>query len=180
MIPKDMCKNHLQLAHTIWASIIKAGDLAIDATCGNGHDTKALIEMGSRVLAYDIQEAAVEATRERAPKAHVQLGCHSQIPLQPVKIVVYNLGYLPGGDKNITTRVESTLESVKRFLEVADHISITCYPGHEEGAREEAAILEMAAALPREWTISHHRWLNRLKAPSLLLLSGSQPPTGTV
>jgi hypothetical protein len=87
---------------------------------------------------------------------------------------VYNLGYLPGGKKSITTQTDTTLESVKLSLELlADDgaISITCYPGHEEGAREEKELLAFAETLSsKEWNVCQHKWLNRPRSPSLLWL----------
>ena len=57
------------------------------------------------------------------------------------KLIVYNLGYLPGSDKLLTTKTSSTLLSVEKALSLIapnGAISITCYPGHEEGKKEEA------------------------------------------
>ncbi len=164
--------SHLDLAHALWDQLVSPGDLVVDATCGNGHDTLALAEMGARVVACDVQLEAIEATRARVQKYPVEFfhGCHSLLPEIKAKLVVYNLGYLPGGDKQITTRVETTLKSITRFLDVGA-ISITCYPGHSEGAREESALLEFTQALPaEEWSVSHIRWINRAVAPSLLLI----------
>jgi Putative rRNA methylase len=167
--------KHLALAHGYWTELIKPGELAVDATCGNGHDTKFLLSLTDRVIACDVQEAAITATRERTGMEPL-LCCHAELPLQiaePVKLAVYNLGYLPGSDKALTTRLETTLTSVERFLpKVTGAISITCYPGHDEGAREEEALLEWAAKLPsNRWSVCHHRWLNRARSPSLLFIS---------
>lgn len=165
------CK-HLEMAHRYWADLVAPGDLVVDATCGNGHDTKFLLGLTERVIACDVQEEALIATQERTGIEPVKC-CHAELPLrieEPIRLVVYNLGYLPGSDKQTTTRVETTLLSVERFLpKVMGAISIACYPGHEEGAREEAALLEWAAGL--KGSVCHHRWINKRRAPSLLFIS---------
>lgn len=184
-------QSHLDLAHTYWAQLLKAGDSVLDATCGNGHDSAVLGELvlceGTGTLYLcDIQEQALKATRERLksdwlPRCHFHCCCHSglaeHIAANSLKGVVYNLGYLPGADKELTTQTESTIDSLSQVLEWVQNggfISITCYPGHDEGAAEEAALLEWCQGLsPKEWSVCHHRWVNRRKSPSLLFLQKS-------
>ncbi|MCC5831867.1 MAG: class I SAM-dependent methyltransferase [Chlamydiales bacterium] len=166
-----MC-NHLQLAHTYWEETLSPGDRVIDATCGNGYDTSFLAQFEVEVIAYDIQKEAIEATRAKAPKATYRLQSHASFVETEAALIIYNLGYLPGGNKDLTTMCESTLKSVRNALEIATKaVSITCYPGHPEGEREEAALVELACSLdPRKWTVCYHSWLNREKAPSLIWL----------
>lgn len=181
---------HLSLAHAYWKSHLREGDLAIDATSGNGHDSCLLAKIllqhpESLLIGFDIQAVALEQTerllRQSIPEEHLarvlfHRRCHSeidQVPLpHPPSLIVYNLGYLPGADKNVTTQTSSTMASIQkaaRLLGDKGALSITCYPGHPEGAREEEAILVWAESLPSEkWLVCHHRWLNRSAAPSLL------------
>jgi Putative rRNA methylase. len=171
-------KPHLELARQLWRSHLQPGDLAIDATLGNGHDALFLHELGSEVIGLDIQLAALEKAKAQIGEKNVQLLhlSHAEIGSlclpKPPKLIVYNLGYLPGGDKEITTLVESTLKSVEdswKLLDLRGALSITCYPGHDEGFREEAALIEWASSLDsKRWHVCHHRWLNRVRAPSLL------------
>ncbi len=184
--------NHLKLAHHYWSELVSLGDLVIDATCGNGQDTLflakiALSEDSGTLFAIDIQPAAIESAKknliEQLPvpffdRVKFILGSHATFPeeIKPgtVKLIVYNLGYLPGGDKTRTTLTESTLKSIESALKLISNegmISITCYPGHEEGKKEEDAILIYCATLdPHHWTCHHHRWINRNNAPSLLII----------
>lgn len=52
----------------MWEHIVRKGDTVIDATCGNGHDTLALLKMVAddtrkgRVYAMDVQKVALENT----------------------------------------------------------------------------------------------------------------------
>lgn len=176
----------IEVAQRYWKAILKAEDLAIDATVGNGYDTLFLAQI-CYVIAIDIQELAIQNSKEllvKSPYNHrvkFHLGSHAQFPREilkeSVKLIVYNLGYLPKGNKQLTTKCSSTLKSLAEALELlkpGGSLSITCYPGHAEGEKEETAILDFAAKLPAEkWISCHHRTLNRKLAPSLILIEKS-------
>lgn len=187
---------HLLTAHSHWTAHVESGDTVIDATCGNGHDALflaqlALKENAGTLFAIDLQSAAIlntehllktELAQEIWARVHLIRGCHSKFPPEilpgTVSLITYNLGYLPGGDKNKTTMLETTLQSLKSSMELVKPggvICITCYPGHSEGKREEKSLLDYAANLDaREWLCSHQSWINRLNAPSLLLITRVQ------
>lgn len=149
---------------------LSPGDRAVDATCGNGHDTLLLARLvgpEGRVWAFDIQEKALEATRTRLEQA----GLADQVDLllaghetmadhvpSPVNGMLFNLGYLPGGDRNLITRTETTrtaLEQALSLLLPGGVLAVTAYPGHEGGNDEETMLMEWAAALPQR---SFHVW----------------------
>lgn len=52
----------------VWRSIVRKGDTVVDATCGNGNDTLALLKMVADeraqgcVYGMDIQDSAIEST----------------------------------------------------------------------------------------------------------------------
>lgn len=185
-------QSHLDLAHYFWRALLQPGDTCIDATCGNGRDTLMLANLcvaskTGKVIAVDIQQDAIENTQKLLKSnlpdemfARIQFyhGTHAEfskeITNESVRLIIYNLGYLPGGNKSLTTRVESTLQSITYALDLimsGGAISVTCYPGHEEGRREEEALLNYATALnPLNWSCTHQRWLNRKDAPSLLIM----------
>jgi hypothetical protein len=186
--------SHLDLAHLYWKLLLNSGDAVVDATCGNGKDTLFLAQtvLGKKadsglVVGIDIQKKSIENTHALLKKeltdlqlSRVHLFNHSHIDfpeialLHPVKLIVYNLGYLPGGDKTLTTKVSSTLESVRKALQIIapqGAVSITCYPGHAEGAEEKTSLLKMSESLdPQQWDVSHSQWLNRSSSPSLLFI----------
>lgn len=188
----SLFRSHLDVAHQYWQRLLTVGDVVIDATCGNGHDTQALAELvlgdkQGHVLALDLQKQAIENTCERLKenlspeifsRITFQVSCHSQLPsssdLPNVKCVVYNLGYLPGGDKSLTTESSTSLESIRLALDLVckgGAVSIMCYPGHPEGEVEAQKILAFVRKLPsREWNVCYHEWVNRPKSPSLLFL----------
>lgn len=193
-------QSHIDLAHSYWKQLIKHGDIVIDATCGNGHDTTELARIlfendeypRGQLLAIDCQTEAIQATQHRLTsifpgkimdRISLLERCHSTFPesisIGSVALIVYNLGYLPGGNKALTSMSSTTLQSLQTALPLMKPggcISITCYPGHEEGKHEEAVIKEFASTLsPSQWSCCHHTWLNRRQAPSLLVIQKANP-----
>ncbi|MBR5858688.1 MAG: rRNA methyltransferase, partial [Clostridia bacterium] len=70
-----------------------------------------------------------------------------------IKAGMFNLGYLPGGDKTLTTKRETTLAAVEAAIELLDNdaiLLIAVYPGHEEGEIEGELINEMLSKLDRK------------------------------
>lgn len=188
-----MFQTPIDLAHSYWEKILTSGDLAIDATCGNGHDTLMLSKLAlsthsqGKVFAIDTQIEAIQNTEERLKtsidpklldKVFFYHQCHSSFPQNilkgSVKLIVYNLGYLPRGNKEITTKTNTTLESLNNALHLiapSGALSITCYPGHAEGKIEEDAVINFCKNLPPDvWSACHHRWVNRKDAPSLVII----------
>lgn len=183
--------NHLELAHSHWEEALREGDHVIDATCGNGKDTLRLAKLTvvrsprSRLIGLDIQERALERTRERLAEGlteeergriHLYRQSHATFPPLayelPIRLVVYNLGYLPGGDKGVTTGVETTLQSLgaaRDLVQAGGVITVTCYPGHREGAREEEAVGQALRDLSG-FLIQHKTWAMRPQSPSLFIL----------
>ncbi len=170
----------LKLAHQVWKDHLKPGNFAIDATCGNGYDTEVLAHLDlTHLYVFDIQKKALNSTKSRVGEdknISYHLECHSAFASvkNPVDLIVYNLGYLPRGDKSLTTNVQTTLKSIETgiiLLNPRGLISCMIYPGHSEGSREEAALLSLTANFsPKKFQISHHQSVNRSKAPSLLLI----------
>lgn len=182
----------LDFSHQLWKMFLKTGDIAIDATCGNGRDTlvlaqNVLSEIEGKVYAFDIQATAIQKSQiqlkqnisqEQFARIEWVHGSHSHFPseIEPesVAIVVYNLGYLPGSSKALITTSSTTVESLKKALELVKSggvISITCYPGHEGGRDELEEVLKLTSALsPQEWSTTHHFWSNRNKSPQLVFL----------
>ncbi|MBQ8654632.1 MAG: class I SAM-dependent methyltransferase [Clostridia bacterium] len=156
--------------------IIQPGDTVIDATLGNGHDTCMLAELvgeEGQVIGFDIQPDAVERTRALLTGKGLIARCelhaegHQHIPdyvHTPVRAAVFNLGWLPGGDKSVTTRWETTFAAISAALKllVRDGVCTVCaYPGHAEGDRERGALMEWLSTLrPQEYNVLHHRFLN--------------------
>ncbi len=171
-----MHKPHLDQAHLYWKNLLKPDDRVIDATCGNGKDALRLAELvpEGHVYAIDIQETALKKAQELIPYSNISylLQSHAELPAGQFKLIVYNLGYLPGGNKDLTTLTGTTLESLKKasqLISIGGALSITCYPGHPEGALEEEAVRGWVASLDsKNWLIEHHFW--RAKSPTLFFI----------
>jgi SAM-dependent methyltransferase len=169
-------KPHLDQAHLYWKNLLKPSDRVIDATCGNGKDSLRLAELvpEGHVYALDIQEIALRKAKELIPYSNISylLQSHTILPTGDFKLIVYNLGYLPGGNKDLTTLSSSTLESLEKaaqLITIGGALSITCYPGHPEGSREEEAVQRWVQRLDsKNWLIAHHFW--REKSPSLFFI----------
>ena len=162
-----MTRRLTELAHDVIAGHVHAGDIVIDATMGNGHDTLFLAQLvgeNGHVYAFDVQQQAIDQTLARLEMHGVTKqvtlinGNHAEmVELLPpgmagsVAAVVFNLGYLPGGEKSITTTAGATLHALDASLELVRHggiISLLVYVGHAGGEEENRAILDWLAMLP--------------------------------
>lgn len=178
-----------ELAHRFVREVLREGDLAIDATAGNGHDTLMLAERvgeSGRVLAFDIQPSAIESARKRIQDAGFQervefhRSSHARMAefAAPASaaVIMFNLGYLPGGDHALTTEVAESvrgLEAAMIGLKPGGLLTVICYPGHAEGASEAKAVEECLQACCNDgWRVAKYAMLGtRAPAPFLLIAS---------
>lgn len=179
-------KKPLVFARELVSAAVQPGGLAIDATCGNGHDTQFLAELtGSNgsVLAFDVQPEAIGRTRQRLADAgllervtllgesHEYLGKHLQG--QKADAVMFNLGYLPGGNHAIVTRPETTkaaLETAILHLNRGGVITLVIYTGHAGGKEEYQALRDYTEGLPQqEFTAIEYKVINQVNNPPLLM-----------
>ena len=174
-----------ELAMSITLAYIREGDDVVDATCGNGNDTVALaraVGKDGRVFAFDIQKKALRLTESRLRShgfSNVRLFRRSfeemsaHIPENSVSAVVFNLGYLPGGDHSITTTADATLnglESALKTIHAGGIVTVVLYDGHEEGLEEKKHVIEWAQALdPGRYHVAFVQMLNQKKHPPEIL-----------
>lgn len=177
-----------ELARHLVREVLRQGDLAIDATAGNGHDALFLAQCvghHGRVLAFDVQAEAIAATRARLAHAgSLQQACihhasheHMAEFASPdsTRAIMFNLGYLPGGDHSLTTTPAATLaalEAAATCLMPGGLLSIVCYPGHP-GGDDEAASVEnwLAARTSAGWRVAKYAMLGT-QHPAPFLLTG--------
>ena len=151
-------QKHFILTH------LKEGDIAVDFTMGNGHDTEFLsktVGENGHVYAFDVQKQAIGST-----SAHLKnSGCPDNYTLildshhnvkkyvdTPIKAGMFNLGYLPGSDKTVTTMRETTLPAIEAAISLMDKdaiILVAVYPGHAEGEAEGKLVNEYLSSLSR-------------------------------
>ena len=166
----------------------------VDATCGNGHDTLFLAKamQGAfaaapwHVLAFDIQETALHTTRTRLAEQGLarHLSLHGQghqtaaaqvTPNMHLCVAMFNLGYLPGGDKAITTQTPGTLQAISTLaakLVPCGLLSLHTYGGHTGGAQEMEAVEAFCVALPYPaWRVARYACCNKQHNPETLFLA---------
>ena len=151
-------QKHFILTH------LREGDIAVDFTMGNGHDTEFLsktVGEHGHVYAFDVQEQALASTSEHLKVAGCPDNCtlildsHHNVKKYvdvPIKAGMFNLGYLPGSDKSITTMRATTLPAIEAAIELMDRdaiILVAVYPGHAEGEAEGKMICEYLSTLSR-------------------------------
>lgn len=149
-------------SHVVIENFLKKDHLAVDLTAGNGKDTLFLARRASRVLAMDIQQAAIDKTeallkKEAIKNAELILDSHENVSryvdLAEVDAFVMNLGYLPGGDKEITTTwpaTKRTLNAILANMKSGALISLAIYPGHDAGKVESEGMEEMIGDLDQK------------------------------
>lgn len=150
--------------------IQKPVERCIDATAGTGRDTLFLCsllekERGGEIVAMDIQKMALEKTKIRLQKegyhylnnccerdrkrVHLVLDGHEHIDRyakkNSVDFIMFNLGYLPGGNHSLATRPDTTLQALEKslgLLKKEGMISLMIYSGGDTGFEEKKQVLE--------------------------------------
>lgn len=165
------------------------GAQCIDATMGNGNDTEYLCRLAGEsgyVMAFDIQEQAVEHTRERLRErilfCNYELICDSHshllqyVPQESADCIVFNLGYLPGGDHRIATRPDTTLKALEaslRILKKGGLLHICIYSGGDTGFEERDAVLEWMKKLDSRYYLvlvtSYYNRPNHPPIPAMII-----------
>ncbi|WP_339749030.1 class I SAM-dependent methyltransferase [uncultured Rubinisphaera sp.] len=176
------------LAHEAVSKVVHKGDVVIDATVGNGHDTTFLSELvgtEGRVLAFDIQSVAIEQAEQRLRNSghqnvtwlamdHARLAeVLQEEGISNVRSVMFNLGYLPGGDHEIVTHVDSTLNAIHSGLQaltVNGVMTILAYIGHSGGLEEAEAIEAFLNELDSATFETQFNHGNSPKSPRLLIV----------
>ncbi len=175
---ENILRNTAKFALSVVEGYVLPGDTVIDATCGNGHDTLSLAQMvgeEGKVYGFDVSGVAIQATMRRLQENDVQAEIeliyngHEEMDLhiqEPVKAIVFNLGYLPGEDKNNTTKAATTLTALKKavnMIQTDGIVSVVLYPGHAEGRKERDAVLSWAEKLDK--SICHAAYVNMINQP---------------
>ena len=179
--------NTLSMVHEFLRRTVKPGDFCIDATAGKGRDTVLLCRLtgdAGRVLAFDIQEAAVAQTKgllaAEGLTAEVIRDSHANMEryaaAETVDCVVFNFGRLPGGDPSIFTRSDTSvaaLEAALRLLKPGGVIAIALYYGGANGYGERDAVMTWLETLDdRKFSVLRCDWANRRNDPRFPFLSG--------
>lgn len=168
---------------------VEKARILVDGTARNGWDTLYLTQSSpkdAQVLSFDIQTLALESAKKLVEKEYSEgLGkitfiCSNHRNFQeyikaPIDIAMMNLGYLPNGDKSLTTQAEDSLETIAQLmarLRLRGAISVTCYPGHPEGKKEYEVISDFLAAISsKEFQIMRiEKWNHIAESPIAFLI----------
>ena len=164
---------------------VAVADIVIDATCGNGNDTvflSHLVGAEGKVYAFDIQKEAIESTDARLKEVGIEnveliLDGHENVLnyiSQAISAAIFNLGYLPGSDKTITTKADTTWQAVVdmlSLLKVGGTIILVIYHGHSEGKIERDEIEAKIATLdPLKTEVLRYEFLNKNHAPYVIAI----------
>lgn len=166
--------------------VINNGDIVVDATMGNGYDTKYLAEKVGEsgfVYSFDIQEEAIKSTKKRLEKENLQsrveliLDGHENMEKyiqKEVTCVVFNLGYLPRAKHQIITQPETTIKAIESSLKLLKPhgiVSIAIYTGHPGGIEEKNSIYEFIKNLDQnEFNVLECGFVNQKNNPPQLVL----------
>jgi predicted methyltransferase len=179
----------LPFARKLLKQAVTNGDIVVDATIGNGYDTSYLAELvgeSGHVYGFDIQEEAVTNTTTRLSEHHllkrvtIVQKSHdsllSEIPVShqnKITAAIFNLGYLPGGNKEIVTKPDTTIAAIEQLLKVMAPeglIVLVIYHGHEEGAFERDVLLDYVIKLDQQKAhVLNYRFLNQANNPPFII-----------
>ena len=176
----------LKITHEYIKKAVSEGNTVIDATMGNGHDTLFLANLvgeTGKVFAFDIQNQALENTsallekegvRERA--VLINDGHHNieKYVDNHVNAVMFNLGYLPGGDHSIATKFETTVKAIEQSMKLLSPgglISIGVYYGGDSGFEEKNALMEWIKTIDyKSYTVLVLDYVNRPNCPPIAVM----------
>lgn len=179
--------NALTYSHTLLKECVGPGATVIDATVGKGNDTVFLANLvgtSGHVIGFDIQQAALDATQQQltltglSQQVTFHAVGHEQVaayldPETQVAAAIFNLGYLPGGDKQIITRPETTLRAIKALLPHlprGGRLILVVYAGHPGGQAERQAVLDFCQQLPQKtYQVLQYGFINQIHTPPFLL-----------
>lgn len=178
--------NTSTIVNNMLKSFVKEGFKVLDCTVGNGNDTLLLAELVGQagiVYGFDIQDIAIENTKNKLKdegyldRVFLIKDSHEKLSKyinEKLDLIIYNLGYLPKGDKNLKTHADSSLNSLKEALELIKNnglILITVYTGHEGGTEEKEVIENLLKSLnQKEYNVLKYDFLNQMNDPPILYI----------
>ena len=177
-----MIQKIIPFAHQLIQQHIHKDDIVFDMTMGNGLDTLFLSKLAKHVYAFDIQEKALKNTSSLLEKngilnvtliqdSHEFASKHYDGELG---VIVFNLGYLPGGDKSISTNPEKTIKAIDTalpLLKVGGIMCITVYPGHKFGKIESELLLKYVTTLHSgQFNVLTYSFINKKNSPYNILI----------
>ncbi|KYC84880.1 methyltransferase domain-containing protein [Heyndrickxia sporothermodurans] len=179
----------LDFSHTLLKKAISPNDIVVDATVGNGHDTEFLAKLvgqNGHVYGFDIQEEALMHARDYLDKENLLTNItlfnkgHETIKdtipshhFGKISAAIFNLGYLPGGDKQIVTHSSTTIAAVEQLLEIMSPeamIVVVIYHGHPEGAIEKDEVMNFVKSIDQKKAhVLKYEFINQINNPPFII-----------
>ena len=174
-------RNTKDIVYQYMNRFIRLGDICLDATIGNGNDIYKIAELvgpRGKVYGFDIQNIAIENTKKLLEsknvinRTEIINDSHENIDRYiktKLNFIIYNLGYLPKGDKTIVTNVKSTIKSINKALNLMNIngiMLITTYIGHLGGKSEDQAVNELLSSLDQKvFNVLKNDFINQKNNP---------------
>ncbi len=180
---RDLLNNANDFTSMLIKTYVKEHHICLDGTVGNGNDTMKILNAlngTGKIYGFDIQEDAINHTEslifDRNYNTEVLLikDSHEYVDRyikERINFAIYNLGYLPGGDKNIKTNYTSTIISIKKVLDLLAPngiLLITVYLGHPGGMDEYTAINDYLETLEQKnYNVFKLKFINQKNNPPI-------------
>ncbi|KGP70992.1 class I SAM-dependent methyltransferase [Pontibacillus yanchengensis] len=182
-----MLQRILDYAHFLLEDSVHPGDVVLDGTAGNGHDTLFLSQLvgnNGEVLSFDIQEQAILSTEQKINEnnvknitliqdSHDKLKNYIPEPSTRLGGAIFNLGYLPGSDKSVVTKPDTTLTAIQDTLDLLKPqglLVLVVYHGHPGGQDEKEALLKYLSKLEqKEYSVLRYGFVNQANNPPFIL-----------
>lgn len=177
----DVFSNALELAKSIIEESCKPEDIVIDMTMGNGRDTVFLSFLARHVYAFDIQEDAHQKAKVLLESLHIHnvtciMDGHENVDLYAlpeVGIIIFNLGYLPGSNKSVYTKKDTTIAAIQKGLKLLRDEGImllVLYPGFKGGYEESLYVENYVSSLSQKlFNVAKYSAVNQENFPPYLL-----------
>lgn len=178
--------NVLSISQDLIKRYVKQGDIVLDCTVGNGWDTLLLSQLvgnKGKVYGFDIQQIAITNTKNLLKRKGLEnnvklfLDGHENIDQyidEKLNLIIYNLGYLPGGNKEIKTIANTTIKSISKSLNLLRQngiLLITVYLGHAGGMEEKESIETLLTKLnQKDFNVLKYEFINQINNPPILYI----------
>ncbi|MCI5774293.1 MAG: class I SAM-dependent methyltransferase [Erysipelotrichaceae bacterium] len=167
----------VEQSHAFLLPVLHRGAICIDATLGHGKDSLFfLAHKVKKVYGFEIQQAIFNDTMAKIADDHFQgiLDGHQKLATyvkEEVDAIIFNFGFCPGGDENITTQASTSLDAVQQALKLLKkkgRMVLVMYP-HDIG-RQEALMIEtyLAILAHHDYYIAKNMQLNCDNSPYLI------------
>lgn len=170
----------IEFSHNILLRSLDKNEIILDMTVGNGKDTLFLVENFKYVYGFDIQEIAIQKAKELLKDYdNYQLINDTHLSFdkyvkEEFSGVIFNLGYLPGGSKDIHTESSVVIETLKKVftkIKKGGIIVIVLYPGFPSGYEEAIQITEYLKSLnQKDYSVLRYEFINQINNPPFVLV----------